>query len=69
MKVFRVKPGSKIKLADIDTNGERELAESKVQGLAELEVIREDIRRLQRMLYAGRAHRLLVVLQIGRAHV
>lgn len=63
MKVFRVKPGSKIKLADIDTNGERELAESKVQGLAELEVIREDIRRLQRMLYAGRAHRLLVVLQ------
>ena len=50
MKVYRVKPGSKIKLADIDANGERELAESKLQGLAELEVIREDIRRLQRML-------------------
>lgn len=63
MKVFRVKPGSKVKLADVDSHGERDLAGTKEQGLAGLEVIREDIRRLQRMLYAGRAHRLLVVLQ------
>ncbi len=63
MKVFRVKSGSKVKLADFDTYGEKEMGDSKIHGIAELEVIREDIQRLQRMLYAGREHRLLVVLQ------
>jgi PPK2 family polyphosphate:nucleotide phosphotransferase len=63
MKIFRVKPGSKVKLSEIDPEGEPELAGDKEEGLRELEVIREDIRRLQRMLYAGRKHRLLVILQ------
>ncbi len=63
MKLFRVKPGSRVKLSDIDPNGELEIAGDKEAGLRELEAAREDIRRLQRMLYAGRKHRLLVILQ------
>jgi PPK2 family polyphosphate:nucleotide phosphotransferase len=63
MKVFRIKPGSKIRLADVDPEGEPEIAGDKEEGLRELEVIRADISRLQRMLYAGREHRLLIILQ------
>ena len=63
MKVFRVKPGSKIKLSDVDPVGGADIAGDKDHGLRELETIRTDISRLQRMLYAGRQHRLLVILQ------
>ncbi|HWB06222.1 MAG TPA: PPK2 family polyphosphate kinase [Verrucomicrobiales bacterium] len=63
MKVFRIKPGTRVKLAGIDPEGEPPIAGDKDQGLRELEAIREDIRRLQRMLYAERKHRLLVILQ------
>lgn len=63
MKVFRVKPGSKIKLSDLDPDGEPELAGDKETGLQQLEVIRADIWKLQRMLFAERKHRLLVILQ------
>ena len=63
MKIFRVRPGSKIKLSDINPDGEVEIAGAKEAGLRELEQIRADIHRLQRMLYAERRHRLLIVLQ------
>lgn len=63
MKIFRAKPGSKIKLAEVDPYGEAELAGDKEAGLQYLEVLRGDITRLQRMLYAGRQHRLLIILQ------
>lgn len=63
MKVFRVKQGSRIKLSDMDAAGGLEVAGDKEQGLRELDLIRADISRLQRMLYAGRSHRLLVILQ------
>jgi PPK2 family polyphosphate:nucleotide phosphotransferase len=63
MKIFRAKPGSKIKLTEVDPNGEPELAGDKEAGLLHLETIRADISRLQRMLFAERRHRLLVILQ------
>ncbi len=63
MKVFRVRPGSKIKLSEINPDGEPEIAGAKETGIRELELIRADIQRLQRMLYAERRHRLLIVLQ------
>ncbi len=63
MKIFRAKPGSKIKLADLDPDGGPELASDKETGLQQLETIRADISRLQRMLYAEHRHRLLIILQ------
>jgi len=63
MKIFRAKPGSKIKLSELDPGGEPELAGDKEAGLLHLENLRTDISRLQRMLFAERRHRLLVVLQ------
>lgn len=63
MKIFRVKPGSKVRLSDIDPAGEPEITGDKESGQRELETIRTDIQRLQRMLYAERRHRLLIVLQ------
>jgi PPK2 family polyphosphate:nucleotide phosphotransferase len=63
MKVFRAKPGSRIKLNEVDPVGEPELAGDKEAGLQHLESIRGDIGRLQRMLFAERRHRLLVILQ------
>ncbi len=63
MKIFRARPGSKIKLADLDPVGEAELAGDKEAGIHQLDAIRADISRLQRMLYAERRHRLLIILQ------
>jgi len=63
MKIFRAKPGSKIKLADLDPDGEPELAGDKEAGMLQMESIRADISKLQRMLYAERKHRLLIILQ------
>jgi PPK2 family polyphosphate:nucleotide phosphotransferase len=63
MKIYRVRPGAKVKLSDYSADGETELAGDKERGMAQLETLKNDLRMLQRMLYAERRHRLLVVLQ------
>ena len=63
MKIFRVKSGTRVRLGEHDPTGEPELAGAKEEGLRQLEQIKADIRNLQRMLYAERKHRLLVILQ------
>ena len=63
MKIFRVKSGTRVRLGEYDPAGEPELAGAKEEGLRQLEQIKTDIRNLQRMLYAERKHRLLVILQ------
>lgn len=63
MKIYRVKPGSRIKLSDYDPNGESELAGDKERGMAELERLRREVMEMQRKLYAQHRHKLLIVLQ------
>ena len=63
MKIYRIRPGTKVKLSDFDPDGETELAGDKERGIALLERLKEDLNQLQRKLYAERRHRLLVVLQ------
>jgi PPK2 family polyphosphate:nucleotide phosphotransferase len=63
MKIYRIRPGAKVKLADYSADGESELAGDKERGTVQLERLKDDLRLLQRMLYAERRHRLLIVLQ------
>ena len=63
MKIYRIRPGAKVKLSDYSPDGETELAGDKERGTAQLEILKNDLRQLQRMLYAERKHRLLIVLQ------
>lgn len=63
MKIYRIRPGTRVKLADFDPNGETELAGDKERGVAQLERTKTELQQLQRMLYAERRHRLLIVLQ------
>ena len=63
MKIFRVKPGSRVRLNDYDPEGGSELVDVKDEGLRQLELMKADIRNLQQKLYAERKHRLLVILQ------
>jgi PPK2 family polyphosphate:nucleotide phosphotransferase len=61
-KQFRVAPGSKVKLRDIDP-GYHVKHETKEKGAAELEKHVERMRSLQGVLYADHRRSLLVVLQ------
>lgn len=63
MKIYRIRPGTKVKLADFDPSGETELAGDKERGLALLEQMKTDLQELQSKLYAERRHRLLIILQ------
>lgn len=59
---YRVEPGSRVKLADVDPD-ESEHYASEDDGLEELERQRERIRDLQERLFAEEKHSLLIVLQ------
>ena len=63
MKIYRIRPGAKVKLSDYSADGETEMAGDKERGVAQMERLKGDLRLLQRMLYAERKHRLLIVLQ------
>lgn len=63
MKIYRVRPGAKIKLSDYNAEGEADLLGDKDRGVGQLDRLKDDLRYLQRMLYAERRHRLLIVLQ------
>ena len=63
MKIYRIRPGAKVKLADYSADGETELVGDKDRGSIQLESLKNDLRMLQRMLYAERKYRLLIVLQ------
>lgn len=63
MKIYRIRPGAKVRLSDYSSEGDMELVGDKERGTAQLERVKTDLRQLQRMLYAERKHRLLIVLQ------
>jgi PPK2 family polyphosphate:nucleotide phosphotransferase len=59
---FRVKPGTKIRLKDIDS-GFKDRHESHRDAVEEIEHYQQRLRALQDLLYAERRHSLLVCLQ------
>jgi len=63
LKHFWVKPGSKIKLDDYSTSGKQYFNDDKESGLKDLVKNKEEIDRIQEILYAEHKQRLLVVLQ------
>lgn len=60
---FRVAPGSRLRLADIDPRSTPGFAGDKEAGRARLATLNARLEELQEMLYATGTHRLLVVLQ------
>lgn len=62
-ETYGVKPGSKVKLADIDTNDDSLYDAGKEHHHDELHEFREELRELQNVLYAEGKHKLLVIIQ------
>jgi PPK2 family polyphosphate:nucleotide phosphotransferase len=58
---YRVKPGSKVRLADVDCADTRGI--TKAEGRERTEALRVELERLQELLWADRTKKLLVVLQ------
>ena len=61
-KQFRVEPGSKVKLADIDPGYKGEHVDAE-DAKAHLEKYKDKLREQQALLYSERKHSLLIVLQ------
>lgn len=61
-RAFRIKPGSKLRLSDIDP-GFRNRHDSEEAAKAEIERHRERLSKLQQLLYAERRRSVLIVLQ------
>ena len=63
LKPFMVKPDSKVKLSDFETDGKKLYDGNKKDGVEELKHLRAEIDRMQEILYAQNKHRLLIVFQ------
>ena len=62
MDHYRIKAGSKVRLGDFDA-GDTSLLKNKKEGEKRLAELGERLDALQDLLYAGRQHKLLIVLQ------
>ncbi len=63
MKIYRIKPGSKVKLTEFDPEGQCDPAENKDLCLARLVHLKDAMLDLQRLLHAEHEKRLLIILQ------
>ena len=63
MKEHRIKPGNKIDLSEFDPSDTGEFKDGKMAGLAVVADLTRELGMLQEMLYAGRQHKVLVILQ------
>lgn len=63
MDRYRIKPDSKVKLADFDPNETSSWDKKKEAALAELEKLKGELDNLQTVLFAEGKHRVLVVIQ------
>jgi PPK2 family polyphosphate:nucleotide phosphotransferase len=63
MNRYRVEPGKKIKLSDIDPNDKSAFDGDKQKGDAELSRLTQRLDALQELLYAEHKHKVLIVLQ------
>ncbi len=63
MHLYRVKPGTKVRLKDWNPDAVSTFPGDKAAGQIRLAELRQEISELQQILYAERKHRLLIVLQ------
>ena len=63
MEKYRVKPGTKIKLADFDASDRSEFLGDKKEALAEVKILTDALDELQERLYAESTRAVLFVLQ------
>jgi PPK2 family polyphosphate:nucleotide phosphotransferase len=63
MYPYQVKPGQKIKLADIDPDDRKRFEGSKKEGRKLVSELNRELEPLQEVLYAEQKHKVLVVLQ------
>jgi PPK2 family polyphosphate:nucleotide phosphotransferase len=63
MNRYRVEPGGKIKLSEIDPNDQSAFNEDKQKADEELARLTQRLDALQELLYAERKHKILIVLQ------
>lgn len=63
MKMYRVKPGQRVDLSQIDPNDHHAFTGGKEAARAKIEALTNELSRLQELLYAEHKHRVLIVLQ------
>jgi PPK2 family polyphosphate:nucleotide phosphotransferase len=63
MDRYRIEPGKKLSLRDYDANDTSQFDGGKKEGAALVAKLGERLDELQDLLYAGRKHKLLIVLQ------
>lgn len=63
MKEYKVEPGKKISLAQLDPNDTGNFDGGKEKGLKVIEKLNAELQELQELLYAEGKHKVLVVLQ------
>jgi PPK2 family polyphosphate:nucleotide phosphotransferase len=63
LKHFQVTPGSRVKLADYETDGKKQIDESKEEGIEKMKELSDELDQLQEILYAQHQHKLLIVFQ------
>jgi PPK2 family polyphosphate:nucleotide phosphotransferase len=63
MDRYRIKPGQKVDLKDFDPDDRSGWKDGKDAGLEKLASLRQDLDKLQEILYAEHKHKILVVLQ------
>ena len=63
MRRYRVKPGSRIDLAEWDPNDRRAFPVEKAKGHERLSGLNRELEELQALLYAEHKHKVLIVLQ------
>ena len=70
MSSHRIKPGKSPKIHKIDTAATADWSKGREAGEARMLELNRELEALQELLYAEGKHRILIVLQeIGRAHV
>ncbi len=63
MKSFRLEPGSKVKISDLDPSSTGDFEGGKKDGMKKLKELLQELDTLQELLYAEHKHTVLVVLQ------
>lgn len=61
--IFRIKPGSKVRLDDVHPAGTRGFKGGKSAAQSRMEKLSMKLDALQELMYAGHRHRLLIILQ------
>ena len=63
MQSFRLEPGTKVKIQDLDPSSTGEFEGGKKEGMKKLKGLLEELDALQELLYAEHKHKVLIVIQ------